>query len=148
MKTFHCGSQKLLIFAIACSFASLSRADAGAGGSMSSLQNGSAILAGNSRLLIWREADFGTFIYLNVFIDGVQVTTLGRNTGYEAIVRPGEHVLSISTTPCPYGKTKYTHRRVIMRRGETYAFTAIWEFADWPTLETGIEANSVHWTFR
>jgi len=95
----------------------------------------------NSRLLILRESDFGTFIYLKVYIDSVPVTLLGRNVGYEAIVRPGEHVISISTTPNPYGQTRHYDRKVSMRSGETYAFTATWLDSDRASLETSSEAD-------
>lgn len=97
--------------------------------------------ADNARLIIMRESDFGTFIYLKVYIDGVPITILGRNVGYEAIIRPGEHVVTIATTPSPYGQTRHTDRRVMMRPGETYAFTALWQYADRPILENATEAQ-------
>jgi hypothetical protein len=132
MKTSHTHPSKLLLIALACSFvAGAATTKAGGYEPVSSMP-----LNGNTRLLVWRAADFGTFIYLNLFIDGVKLTTLGRNEGYQAIVRPGAHVLSISTTPCPYGQTKYTYQHVNMKPGETYSFTALWEFSDWATLET------------
>lgn len=102
---------------------------------------------GNSRLLIWREADFGTFIYLKVYIDGISATILGQGAGYEAVIRPGEHLLTISTTPSPYGQARHTDRRVMMRPGETYAFTALWRYADRPILETSTEAQLSHQAF-
>ena len=95
----------------------------------------------NSRLVIHRGADFGTLIYLTFYIDGVQVTTLGRDQRYEAIVRPGRHLLAIGTSPSPYGKTRFTYRHVTMRRGHTYAFTALWVQPDYATLETGGTRN-------
>jgi hypothetical protein len=144
MKTPRSHPVKLLIIAIACSFAAGSTSEAGALNPISSMPppNG-ADLTHNARLIVWRAADFGTVIYLNLFIDGVQVTMMGRNVGYQAILRPGEHLLSISTTPCPYGKTRYTHRRVTMRRGQTYAFTALWEESDRATLQTWDDTNRV-----
>ena len=135
MKTFQSNLGKLLMIAIACSFAAGSTTDAGGFSSTSSMPPNSATLTDNAHLTVWRGADFGTLIFLNLFIDGVQVTTLGRNLGYEAILRPGEHVLSISTSPCPYGKTRFTYRRVSMKRGQTYAFTALWLEPDTATLE-------------
>ncbi len=143
MKTSHAHICKLLTIAIACSFvagAAITRA----GGYESTR---SMPLNGNTRLLVWRAADFGTYIYLNVFIDGVKLTILGRNEGYEAIVRPGKHVLSISTTPCPYGQTKFTYQHVNMRPGETYSFTALWEYADWAMLETS-DPSHTHYALR
>ncbi len=143
MKTSHARPSKLLMIALACSFvAGAATIKAGGYESISSMP-----LNGNTRLLVWRAADFGTFIYLNVFIDGIKLTTLGRNEGYEAIVRPGKHVLSISTTPCPYGQTRFTYQHVTMKPGETYAFTALWEFADWAMLETS-DPNHPYYALR
>ena len=90
----------------------------------------------NARLTVYRSADFGTDIFLNLYVDGVQVTTLPINTGYEAFLRPGDHVLGVCTTPCPYGKTKFTYRRIRMERGQTYNFAALWDFGDYARLET------------
>lgn len=141
MKTFQCSLVKLLMIAIAYSFTPSATVQAGASSASSAPPNNVALRAGNARLFVWRAADFGTEIYLTLYIDGVHVTTLGRNEGYEAILRPGEHVFSIGTTPCPYGKTKFTYRRVNVKRGQTYAFTALWEWADYATLETSDAAK-------
>ena len=143
MKTSHVQPSKLLLIAIVCSFvAGAATIKAGGYEPVSSMP-----LNGNARLVVWRAADFGTFIYLNLFIDGVQVTMLGRNTGYEAIVRPGKHVLSVSTTPCPYGKTRFTRQNVTMKPGQTYSFTALWEYADWATLEVS-DPNHPYYALR
>lgn len=72
--------RKLITIAIACSFAAGSLAQAG--------PSGSTALRDNARLSVRRSADFETDIYLTLFIDGIQVTTLGQNEGYEATVRP------------------------------------------------------------
>jgi hypothetical protein len=143
MKTSHVRRCKLIVIAIACSLVA-GAATTKAGGYEST---SSTPLNGNTRLLIWRAADFGTYIYLKVYIDGVKLTILGRNEGYEAIVRPGKHVLSISTTPCPYGQTRFTRQDVDMKRGETYAFTALWEYADRATLETS-DPNHPYYALR
>lgn len=128
MKTFQHNVSKLFAIAVACSFAVTVTVRAGPN---------SGAFADNARLTVWRAADFGTIIFLNLYIDGVQVTTLGRNEGYEAIVRPGHHVFSIGTSPSPYGKTNITHRPVTVERGRTYAFTALWLGANGAALENG-----------
>ena len=143
MKTSHIQPSKLFLIALACSLlAGAATIKAGGYESTSSMP-----LNGNARLVVWRAADFGTFIYLNLYIDGVQITTLARGVGYEAIVRPGRHILSVSTTPCPYGKTRFTRQDVNMKPGETYAFTALWEYADWATLETS-DPNHPYYALR
>ena len=136
MKTFQSNPTKLLLIAIAFSFLAGATAKAGDMSSMSSLPRNSSAFTHNSHLIVRRAADFGTDIYLRLFIDGIHVTTLALNEGYEAIVRPGQHVLSIATGPSFAGKTRYTYHHVTMKRGESYAFTALWVEADRASLET------------
>jgi hypothetical protein len=93
-------------------------------------------LADNARLIVGRAANFGTFLYVNSFIDGTPVTTLGFGQSYEAIVRPGQHMLSITTTPLGHQRLIYRPVTINMERGQTYAFTALWEETDLATLKT------------
>lgn len=130
MKSFPVRSLKFFAVIVACCFVASSASYGGA-------DRADYRSRGTARLVVHRAADFGTLISLNIFIDGVQVTMLPQNTGYDALVIPGDHVLAVSTSPCPYGKTRYTRRNVRMRPGQTYAFTAVWEYADWATLDTG-----------
>src|ERR1700716_3107640 len=84
-------------------------------------------LMGNSGLTIFREADFGNEMGLSISIDGIPVTTLSRGEGYRAMIRPGRHVVTITNTPSPYGKTKFTHRTIDFVPGRSYSFTALWD---------------------
>ncbi|HET9856347.1 MAG TPA: hypothetical protein VFP99_00795 [Chthoniobacterales bacterium] len=84
-------------------------------------------LRGNSGLTIFRGADFGNQIGLSISIDGIPITTLSWGEGYRAVVRPGRHILSVTDTPSPYGKTKFTHRTINLISGQNYSFTALWE---------------------
>ena len=127
--------RKLVMIAIAYSFAAGSTTKAGGFSSTSSVSPGGVALMNNARLSIRRSADFGTDIYLTLFVDGINVATLGQNEGYEAIVRPGRHVLSVRTTPNPYGKTVFSSSDVTMEGGQTYAFTAVWGEPDRATLD-------------
>jgi len=122
MKILNYVSGKLIMVAIACSFAASAPIQAGEGRS----NPASARSDGNARLVVTRPANFGTFQYLNLFVDGVQVADLGLNQSYDAVLPPGEHVLSVSTTPQIYRYTPPTQRRVNAKPGETYAFTAFW----------------------
>ena len=81
----------------------------------------------DARLVVSRSANFGTFQYLILFVDGVQVADLGLGQSYDAVLPPGQHVLSVSTTPQIYRRTPPTQRRVNLEPGETYAFTAFWK---------------------
>ena len=116
-------NRKLVVFFFAVSnLAVAALAFAGPYGDYSRSQ-----LMGNSGLAIFREADYGNQNGLGIYIDGVPVTTLSRGEGYRAIVRPGRHLLTVTNTPSPYGKTRFTTRRVDLAPGQNYAFTAIWE---------------------
>ena len=60
-------------------------------------------------------------------VDGVHVADLGLGQSYDALLAPGQHVLSVSTTPQIYRRTPPTQRRVNLEPGETDAFTAFWK---------------------
>ena len=137
-----CSGGKLLLTIIACSF--LVSGPVNAGGHGDRYRGYST--ADNAQLQIWRAADFGYWISMNIYIDGVMVTSLAWNQSYQALVRPGEHVLSLITTPSPYGKTRVTYHKVHMKPGETYAFTALWREAQLPALEKGhVRVASTGW---
>ena len=93
----------------------------------------------DARLVVSRSANFGTFQYLILYVDGVHVADLGVNQSYEAVLPRGQHVLSVTTTPQGYRSTPPTQRRVNAERGETYAFTAFWKNFD----EAYLEKNGV-----
>ena len=93
-------------------------------------------LMGNSGLAIFRVADFGYQNGLSIYIDGIPITTLSLGEGYRAIVRPGRHRLTVTNTPSPYGKTRFTHRMIDFTPGQNYAFTAIWDVEN-ITIEDG-----------
>jgi hypothetical protein len=120
MKILNYVSGKLIMVAIACSFAASTPIQA---------------QHDNARLVVSRSANFGTFQYLILFVDGVHVADLGLGQSYEAVLPPGQHVLSVSTTPQIYRYTAPTQRRVNAKPGETYAFTAFWKNFDEAYLE-------------
>ena len=81
----------------------------------------------DARLVVSRSANFGTFQYLILFVDGVHVADLGIDQSYEGVLPPGPHVLSVSTTPQGYRRIPPTQRRVNAEPDKTYAFTAFWK---------------------
>jgi len=123
MKILNYVSGKLIMVAIACSFAASTPIQAREARSNS----GSAHSEDDAHLVVTRAANFGTFQYLNLFVDGVLVADLGLGQSYDAVLPPGHHVLSVSTTPQIYQRTPPTRRRVNAEPGETYAFTAFWK---------------------
>jgi len=109
--------------AIACSFAASTPIQAQEARSNSA----SARSEDDARLVVTRAANFGTFQFLNLFVDGVHVADLGLGQSYDTLLPPGQHVVSVSTTPQIYRRTLPTQRRVNAEPGETYAFTAFWK---------------------
>src|SRR6185437_14292744 len=120
MKILNYVSGKLIMVAIACSFAASTPIQA---------------QQDEARLVVTRSANFGTFQYLILFVDGVHVADLGLDQSYETMLLPGRHVLSVSTTPQGYRYTAPTQRRVTAEPGEAYAFTAFWKNSDQAYLE-------------
>jgi hypothetical protein len=115
-------SGKLIVLSVALTLGITIAAQAGTGYDYSRGE-----LMGNSGLTIFREADFGNQLGLSISIDGIPITTLSWGEGYRAIIRPGRHVLTVSDTPSPYGKTKFTRRTINLVPGQNYSFTAIWD---------------------
>jgi hypothetical protein len=123
MKILNHVSGKLMMVAMACSFAASTPIQARAARSNSAL----ARSEDDARLVVTRSANFGTFQYLILFVDGVHVANLGIDQSYEGVLPPGQHVLSVSTTPQGYTYIPPTGRRVNLKPGATYAFTAFWK---------------------
>jgi hypothetical protein len=120
MKILNYVSGKLIMVAIACGFAASIPIQA---------------QQDDARLVVSRSANFGTFQYLILYVDGVHVADLGVNQSYEAVLPRGQHVLSVTTTPQAYRSAPPTQRRVNAEPGETYAFTAFWKNFDEAYLE-------------
>jgi hypothetical protein len=132
MKILNYVSLKLIMIAIACSFAASTPLQAGE----ARLNSASARSEGDARLIVARVANFGTFNFLNLFVDGVYVANLGYCRSYEAVLPPGRHVLSV--TP----ELEYcTHTIVDAQPGMTYAFTASWINNYQVRLESGNGAS-------
>jgi hypothetical protein len=117
MKILNYVSLKLIMIAIACSFAASPPLQA----REARLNSASARSEDGARLIVARVANYGTFNYLNLFVDGVYVANLAYLRSYETVLSPGRHVLSV--TP----QVHYcTHTIVNAEPGRTYAFTANW----------------------
>jgi hypothetical protein len=131
MKILNCISGKLIMVAIACSFAASTPIQAQEVRSNSAL----ARSEDDAHLVVTRSANFGTFQYLILFVDGVHVANLGLSQSYDAVLPPGQHHLSVSTAPQAYRYIPPTERRVNAEPGKTYAFTAFWKNYDEAYLE-------------
>jgi hypothetical protein len=76
-----------------------------------------------ARLVVWRIANLGNFVYVDLYVDGVPAAAIGYGSTYEGFLPPGRHVLSVLPTPNP----KWPTRSVMIlnvRSGQTYSFTA------------------------
>jgi len=130
MKILRYVSTKLIIVAIAWSFA------AGAPIQARQLRSNSASArSDNAYLIVNRAANFGTRESINLSIDGVQVAVLGLNESYEGVLRPGKHLLSMTTNPLTQGLTRLTERTLYAEPGKTYALTALWDDSYHASLE-------------
>src|SRR5213080_288069 len=126
MKILRHVSGKLIIAAMACSFAASTPVQ----GRVTRLNSAMARSEDDAHLVVTRSANFGTFQYLILFVDGVHVANLGLSQSYDAVLPPGQHLLSVSTSPQGYRYTSPTERRVNAEPGKIYAFTAFWQNYD------------------
>src|SRR6266850_7006907 len=130
MKISHYILSRIIVVIMACSLAASTAI-------LAQVPNADAvpISSGDSaRLVVNRAANFGILESVSVFIDGVQVADLGLSENYNALLPPGQHVVSISTNPKTYGQ-KPSQRRVDAKPGQTYVFTAVWRSAEHASLE-------------
>jgi hypothetical protein len=134
MKILNYVSLKLIMIAIACSFAASPPLQARETRSNSA----SARSEDDARLIVARGPSFGNFEFLNLFVDGVYVANLGFLRSYEAVLPPGRHVLSVDAT-----LDYCTHTIVNAEPGRTYAFTAFWINDDQVYLQGGTGASKV-----
>ena len=139
MKIFSCVLGRVIIVALACSITASTPIQAREIKS----NHASARLVKDARLVVTRTSNFGTFQFVNLFVDGGHVANLGVNQGYEAVLRPGHHVLSISTTPQAFRRTASTELPVNLEPGKVYAFTARWEDPEQAYLEISDDSKRV-----
>src|SRR5438094_9915798 len=109
MKILNHVSGKLIMVAIACSFAASTPIQARVARSNSA----SARSEDDARLVVSRAANFGTFQYLNLFVDGVNVAELGPGASYDTLLLPRQHELTIRQTSNINLITPPTQRSVI-----------------------------------
>ena len=139
MKILNHVSGKLIMVAIACSFAATTPIHA----RLARSKSASAASKDDARLVVTRAANFGTFQCLILFVDGVHVADLGVDQSYEGVLPHGPHVLSVNTTPQVYRRRPATQRRVTAEPGETYAFTAFWKSSYRAYLERNGSTNRI-----
>jgi hypothetical protein len=86
----------------------------------------SAPAAQPGQLTIYRAANLGTGVFLDVNIDGANAATIGMGQTYTGSLSPGKHQISVLLRPnlLFLAPTKMT---LMVEGGRTYAFTAMWQ---------------------
>jgi len=79
-----------------------------------------------ARLIVKRSANFGVDESINLFVDGTKVGVVGHDDRYDAPLAPGNHVLSISTSPATFPEGAPKRLAITAEPGKTYTFTAVW----------------------
>jgi hypothetical protein len=80
----------------------------------------------SGRLIVVRQATFGWNVAFNLQIDGRPVANAVQGRYYDAQLRAGEHVLTVTKYPRT-GISGPTSIRVNVQPGWTYVFTAWWD---------------------
>jgi predicted small secreted protein len=115
MKKIHLSlNRSFFILALACT------ALVGCATSPGTAQN----IKGGGRLIIVRSANMGEDLAVSLTIDGVHVTDIEFNRTYDAPLAEGQHVLSVVSMPRQIGAP--TQTRLMVKKGQTYRFTAVW----------------------
>ena len=78
-----------------------------------------------SRLVIHRSANFGTYMSINVYIDGAFAGNIPFNKKYDAFVPAGHHVIALEQTPRRGAAFVTSEQRVNLAPGGTSVFTVI-----------------------
>jgi hypothetical protein len=85
--------------------------------------------SGSGRLIVQRSANFGTYVTLQLWIDGREVANINRNRRYDRLIPAGPHVLTVTSVPNTRNLTP-TSTFLIVHPGELYIFTGGWD-PDW-----------------
>ena len=78
------------------------------------------------RLVIVRVANMGEDLAVSLKIDGSPVADIIENNRYDAPLAVGAHVLTVGVSP-NRSATPLTQTRVMVVKGQTYTFTAMWK---------------------
>src|ERR1043166_2234267 len=119
MKKFSCHCYILLIAALACglvTYAAIASPAAPPG-------------SNPGRLIIYRAANLGTGLFLDVNIDGVNAGTIGMGQTYTGSLSPGKHEISVLLRPNLLYLSR-TKKTLMVESWKPYPFTAMWQGQD------------------
>jgi hypothetical protein len=114
MKKFNCYALLIVALALACGVVTSA--------SLAAAPSGSSA----GRLIIYRAANLGTGLFLDVNIDGANAATVGTGQTYTGSLSPGKHELSVILRPNQLFLSP-TKKTLMVEGGKTYVFTAMWQ---------------------
>ena len=129
MKTYSKLSRSALILMVTCLFFNgyaVSQANSDLQSRRAAVKRSAFVQSANvpARLIIQRIANLGNDVYVDLYIDGAPVAAIGYGSGYEGLLAPGRHLLSVLPTPSPKWPTPW-EMTLDVRSGQTYSFTAM-----------------------
>jgi hypothetical protein len=81
---------------------------------------------GGGRLIVQRSANFGTYVTLQLWIDGREVANIMRNRHYDRFIPAGSHILTVTSVPNNQNFAP-TSMRLSVHPGALYIFTGGWD---------------------
>src|ERR1700746_1785265 len=128
MKTYSKLSRSTLILMVTCLFFgryAVSQASSNLQSRRATVKKSTFVQSANgvARLIIQRIPNLGNSVYVDLYIDGAPVATIGYGTSYEGLLPPGRHFLSVLPTPNPKWNTP-GEITLDVRSGQTYTFIA------------------------
>jgi hypothetical protein len=125
MKKLNYHSCILLIAALACAgLSGCETSSTAAPGATASLAAPTG--QGAAQLVIRRDPNMGTGLFLDIKIDGVKVGALSMGETYRGSLSPGKHVVSVILRPNQLNLPP-TKKTLTAVKGQTYMLTAMWQ---------------------
>jgi hypothetical protein len=80
--------------------------------------------SGSAQLIIRRIPNLGNNVFVNIYLDGQPIGTIGYGQTYQGSVPTGQHLLSVQAAPRAR-TTAAPPTTLNVRSGETFRFTAM-----------------------
>jgi hypothetical protein len=120
-------NRTLKLFSMACTWLILVGCETNQPGTSASLPSRTTAQSSKDggHLIVNRIANFGTDLYLDLSVDGVQTAEVREGQSYDGYLPAGRHVLSAIAVPNQGQSPSQT--TVTIKKGETYSYTAVWQ---------------------
>jgi len=96
---------------------------------------------GAARLIVRRAPNLGANVAVRLWVDGVQVGSIGYGHTYQGVLAPGRHTLSVLPSPRSQSRTPW-QMTLDVQNGQTYNFTATGD-SGYLVLKGGLAAPRV-----